>query len=416
MVESMLPADGRGLLHTAQTPGPMCRFFGQLFLTVAIPMSMGAFYSPPTASAVAALVGVVCLFLAPRQVVLRAPIPLTALLLSAWLAASLSWSQSPADTFLVIKTEVPLIIVAIGVAGVLTVEDIAAAVVRAARIVVAVALVYALIDPASRQVEGWTAGFISKNALGMALIILLAAVLALDRSRVGRLVTLAGIAVLLVGSRAVGAWGVACLIVALAIWLAVLHRGDARSRGAVVVSSVVLGTTAIAAIGFALAAVVELVGKDLTFSGRLQIWSATWDAVLERPVLGFGRRGLFETGTPRVRELYTDVGFEPATAHNGLLGLLIDLGIPGLVLVVAMIVGILVGGIRLFHVDSRFSNWFVLSAVCILQMGISEDAFLAPYIVVITVLLTASMRPALSVDASRDPIPPRQLATVGGTR
>jgi exopolysaccharide production protein ExoQ len=71
--------------------------------------------------------------------------------------------------------------------------------------------------------------------------------------------------------------------------------------------------------------------KDPTLTGRTDLWPYVIDAVLEQPMLGWGLTAFWSPLNPRAAEVSSMVGwgFSVPEAHNGLLELLLDVGIVG---------------------------------------------------------------------------------------
>jgi O-antigen ligase len=83
--------------------------------------------------------------------------------------------------------------------------------------------------------------------------------------------------------------------------------------------------------------VVEGLGKDLTLTGRTEFWPQLIEAANQRPWFGYGFDGFFQQDklgqqTPAFF-IYTASGFNPKTAHNGPISILLSFGYPGLILI-----------------------------------------------------------------------------------
>ncbi|WP_253958416.1 O-antigen ligase family protein [Rhizobium sp. WYJ-E13] len=76
-------------------------------------------------------------------------------------------------------------------------------------------------------------------------------------------------------------------------------------------------------------AIASAFGKDLTFSGRSNIWDQLLPLVYERPFLGYG----FSTfRQPDIVKEYVHVTFEAKSTHNSYLELALSIGVPATVL------------------------------------------------------------------------------------
>lgn len=103
-----------------------------------------------------------------------------------------------------------------------------------------------------------------------------------------------------------------------------------------------------------LAPIPMITGKDLTFTGRTDIWAAVIDHIRIRPLLGSGY-GAFWAGPVPSSESYYMVkrleGFYPGSAHNGYLDVLNDLGIAGLLCLGGYLIVYVRQSLRLFSFD-----------------------------------------------------------------
>ena len=96
--------------------------------------------------------------------------------------------------------------------------------------------------------------------------------------------------------------------------------------------------------------VVGGLGKDLTLTGRTEFWPKLIDAANQRPWFGYGFDGFFqqdEVGeqTPAYF-IYTTNGFQPKTAHNGAISVLLSFGYPGMILLLVSLLTNLIFAVR----------------------------------------------------------------------
>jgi exopolysaccharide production protein ExoQ len=76
------------------------------------------------------------------------------------------------------------------------------------------------------------------------------------------------------------------------------------------------------------AIIVGLLGKDLTFSGRDQLWGAVMEMVDKRPLFGYGYEAFWYIKGPSSLPdlIWNRIGWDAPHAHNGLLEILLSLG------------------------------------------------------------------------------------------
>lgn len=72
----------------------------------------------------------------------------------------------------------------------------------------------------------------------------------------------------------------------------------------------------------------KLLGRDVTMSGRIYIWMGVGFRILQRPWLGYGFQGFWNSDL--VRQIWILIHWTPGHAHDGYLQLCLDLGIAGL--------------------------------------------------------------------------------------
>ncbi|AFZ35407.1 O-antigen polymerase [Stanieria cyanosphaera PCC 7437] len=80
--------------------------------------------------------------------------------------------------------------------------------------------------------------------------------------------------------------------------------------------------------------IVTSLGKDITLSGRTELWNGVIDQIRQKPWLGYGRGGFWnsESNMSEIVGSYVAINFLVPDAHNGFLDLTADLGIVGLIL------------------------------------------------------------------------------------
>jgi O-antigen ligase len=94
--------------------------------------------------------------------------------------------------------------------------------------------------------------------------------------------------------------------------------------------------------GTLMAPIVAFTGKDMTLTGRTEIWAIIYEHIQYHPFLGTGFGGYWTAGPVAGTESYVFVermgGFYPGSAHSGYLEIINDLGWVGLMCLIAYIV------------------------------------------------------------------------------
>lgn len=110
-------------------------------------------------------------------------------------------------------------------------------------------------------------------------------------------------------------------------------------------------------------------GKDMTLSGRVDIWEFAWSDIEKKIFLGYGFATYWIMGHPRL-EIFADLfeGFKVNQAHNGFIEIMLQLGIVGAIFFLFLIAAFIY---RMFKVNS---NLAILVLVAILTLNYTESA------------------------------------------
>ena len=178
----------------------------------------------------------------------------------------------------------------------------------------------------------WQGVFTQKNACGRIMVLATAAVLADWRFTAAKLFSLLLFLFLIVMSGSRGAWAIELVILTLFAWLAIAKRTDGRSR--LVLAAITSGASVVLVIvaWVHLPLLLSLAGRDLTLSGRTEIWKQVWRFILERPALGWGYAAFWRGIEGQSFEVVAAVRFIVFHAHNGFLEIWLELGLVGLAL------------------------------------------------------------------------------------
>jgi exopolysaccharide production protein ExoQ len=224
----------------------------------------------------------------------------------------------------------------------------------------------------------WQGVFTQKNACGRMMVLATAVALSSKRSwaKGPSLVLFLGV-LLMSGSR--GAWLLEAVVLSGAIPFALLSRLDRRARGVLLVGAALFGlSVGLAAFAFRVP-LMQLLGRDATLSGRLGIWDAVWQRILERPWFGYGYAAFWRGWTGPSFEVSAAVHFLVFHAHNGYLDLWLQIGLVGLLLFIAAY------GRAWQRVLQRFQRgdieglfWPVSLLVIVGLYGIDENMLLIP--------------------------------------
>jgi len=114
-------------------------------------------------------------------------------------------------------------------------------------------------------------------------------------------------------------------------------------------------------------------GKDLTLTGRVDIWKDIWEYVQTHFFLGAGFRGFWVINSPRMEEFYQIYIWLPIQSHNGYLDMLNEVGAIGASLFLLILFN------YFFNLSKLKVNqvwkWFVIASII---LNISESTFITP--------------------------------------
>jgi O-antigen ligase len=109
------------------------------------------------------------------------------------------------------------------------------------------------------------------------------------------------------------------------------------------------------------ASMFEIIGKDVTFSGRTDLWATIFDEAKTHSLFGCGFGGFWVVGSAPIESLYNLHVWLPKQAHLGYLDTINETGIIGFVIVGFMVVYYFIT-LSKFE-GPHFWKWFVVAAL-----------------------------------------------------
>jgi exopolysaccharide production protein ExoQ len=114
-------------------------------------------------------------------------------------------------------------------------------------------------------------------------------------------------------------------------------------------------------------------GKDLTLTGRVDLWADIWLETKKHLFLGTGFQGFWVIDSSKLEKLYEIYSWLPIQAHNGYLDIINELGIIGSTLFLLILINFFINVTKL---KSRgIWVWFVLAAIIV---NFTESTFIRP--------------------------------------
>lgn len=143
-----------------------------------------------------------------------------------------------------------------------------------------------------------------------------------------------------------------------------------------------------------------LLGKSATLTGRTDIWAAVFTALMKRPVLGYGLGGFWWGMKGEAGNIGLTVGWAVGHSHNGFLDVWVDLGIVGLVLIIASLIKAIRDALFVIRVENTlYAQWCLSIVVLTVLYNLDEVTFLLHGQLVWLMYTLACI--ALSLDANR---------------
>jgi O-antigen ligase len=290
--------------------------------------------------------------------------------------ASTAWSVDPYNTFKYASILIIFVLATAAICSVLEIDVYCNVVIKVLIFLILSSVVMAIVfpvygthqlgdvflDDTHIRVGMWRGVFDHKNGLGEAACLSLFTFLCFRRLLGAPLAlwviyTAAAIACLVFASSAAAFFTVCGLL--LYYWLVRAFAGQA-----IVLALLVIAASLILYMVFHFFAddLVALVGRDMTFTGRTEIWSVALDAAWQRPALGFGYFAAImdPLAIDALRPILA-LGMKSTNVHNGYLNVLIYTGIVGLISLAMWFLIVIVRGLQRVNASTSFErDYFML--------------------------------------------------------
>jgi exopolysaccharide production protein ExoQ len=199
----------------------------------------------------------------------------------------------------------------------------------------------------------WRGIFAHKNDLGTFIIFLAIAEVVgsrrLPMERLLRRVFLLLDVLLCVMSQSRTAWLLAAVGVMVYLVVRLILRFRALERPLLALSALCTSTFLIGSTLLYRVELARMIGKDPTFSGRTRIWQAVLQAIAVHPMTGYGYGAFWRDFHGPSIFIMEQIGFTVAQSHEGYLEIMLQLGIPGLLVTIAVIAIACYKVLRLLH-------------------------------------------------------------------
>jgi len=152
--------------------------------------------------------------------------------------------------------------------------------------------------------------------------------------------------------------------------------------------------------------VVEILGKDLTLTGRTDIWRAAGDLIKMRPWLGYGYEAFWNGMDGPSAYIWRTVKWPAPDAHNGFVELTLHLGLIGLsIFLVGYVINLIRSIVKVRTTSGVDFIWPLLYLIYVPLSNITEQSLLKSNNIfwVIYVMVTLTLYMPMQIESQ----PPR---------
>jgi O-antigen ligase len=127
-------------------------------------------------------------------------------------------------------------------------------------------------------------------------------------------------------------------------------------------------------------AVLEMIGKDPTLTGRTELWTWVLNAIAQRPLFGWGYLAFWSPDNPAAAEIIRAVQWVVPEAHSGLLEMALELGFVGTSYCIFLLIRAFwcaFGALR--TAERELAQTTIACCVGIMLTGLSESVLMEPF-------------------------------------
>jgi exopolysaccharide production protein ExoQ len=241
----------------------------------------------------------------------------------------------------------------------------------------------------------WRGVFVTKNTLGE-MMLLAAVVFGLFAARKGPARVPAVFGVLLAVTLIFFAKATAALLIVgvLAITIPVVLAFRKNNAAAAVVLCALLGVSAGASVAIAdRDAVLSVLGKDATLTGRTVLWATVMERIEDQPLLGYGYGAFWEANGVQREQVRAAVGWDTPHSHNGFLDMWLDVGLVGVLALLAAYVVALKRAWLALRATRELDGIWAMSFLVMLFLGnTTESSISQSFLIWVVFVAVACMR------------------------
>ncbi len=190
------------------------------------------------------------------------------------------------------------------------------------------------------HVGAWQGVYGQKNGLGVVMVYMSGIALSLQATTFTEKMWKYGVCFLCMAeaglSQSREAWIGVALLVLVHIALSAYSRFALSSRGTVLTLGFIGVVASCVIIGVLAAYILTLLGRDVTLSGRTELWAAVLEQCRLHPITGYGLAAFW--GSANAFPVYIVIHWIATSAHDGYLECLLELGSIGLFLLMLLLI------------------------------------------------------------------------------
>ena len=344
--------------------------------------------------------GLIAILLAPKRSIAGMRIPLVIAPILLWILLSKFWSWNPIYFNSVFTKWIADAPIALVLAAIVPWERLVSRLLLWFYVAMGFTWVYSFLKYDARvMISGgvttwsWHGSFLHKNIMLVFLMFGLALLLGFEHRPRARRAALISIVALVFLSHSTTGLGTLAVALAVVVWIRLLQAERTSRRAGFMLVTLVVGAATMVVGSLAIPFLAEAAGKDTTFSGRTEIWSACWWAIKQQPLRGYGLGGVF-TGVSLdpTKEMIRQIGFEAASAHNGVLDLLLQLGWVGVIAYAIFLVPLAGRGWYLVKARDPLGLTIMVALATHVFVSLSEPVFLLGTFSMIAILHPAALK------------------------
>lgn len=180
--------------------------------------------------------------------------------------------------------------------------------------------------------------------------------------------------IILSKSRTGWALALAALLLCGVIWL--LQTMPVKQALAIVLLGLPLAAGALYALHAISPSLLASVGKDSTLSQRTIIWSASWNAAMRHPMLGYGFSSFWKGLYGPSQSVVLIAGWGLQQAQSGFLDVLLGMGAVGIAFIALLTAQAIRNSMRSFYAAQHqaYVRWCLVIILCTLLYNIGESS------------------------------------------